>query len=130
MVIDASALLALMLREPEAERIARAIAADPRRLASSFTVLESGIVVEARKGESGGRELDLLIHRTGLESVSFTASQSEVARDAWRRYGKGRSAADLNIGDCCAYALSRVSGEPLLFRGDDFAKTDVTPAVY
>jgi ribonuclease VapC len=130
MVLDTSALLAILFKEPEAERIAQAIAADPRRLASAFTVLESGIVVEARKGESGGRELDILMHRMGLECVPLTASQAEVARDAWRRYGKGRHAADLNIGDCCAYALSRISGERLLFKGGDFTRTDVAAVTY
>ena len=130
MILDTSALLALLFHESEAEAIAKAIAADPRRLASAFTVLETGIVAEARKGEAGGRELDLLLHRIGLECVPFTASHGEVARDAWRRFGKGRHPANLNIGDCCAYALSRISGEPLLFKGEDFARTDVIRAAY
>ena len=130
MVIDTSALLAMLFQEPDADRIAQAVANDPRRLASAFTVLEAGIVVEARKGEAGGRELDLLIHRIGLESVPVTGSIGEVARDAWRRFGKGRHFAHLNIGDCCAYALSRVSGEPLLFKGADFAGTDVIAAPF
>jgi ribonuclease VapC len=130
MVLDTSALLAVLFREPEAEPIARAIASDPRRLASAFTVLETGIVVEARKGEVGGRELDLLLHQIGLECVPLTESHAEVARDAWRKFGRGRHPANLNIGDCCAYALARVSGESLLFRGDDFAKTDVLRAPY
>lgn len=111
-----------------ADRIAQAIAADSRRLACSFTVLESGIVAEARKGEAGGRELDLLLHRIQLESIPLTASHVEIARDAWRKFGKGKHSANLNFGDCCAYALARVSGEPLLFSGDDFTRTDV-PAV-
>lgn len=125
MVVDTSALLAVLFQEAEADRIARAIASDPRRLASAFTVLETAIVVEARKGEPGGRELDLLLHRIGLESVPLTASHVEVARDAWRRFGRGKHPANLNIGDCCAYALARVSGEAMLFKGDDFGKTDV-----
>ena len=102
MVVDGSALLALLFGEPEAERIARSLASDPRRLATAFTVLEAAIVVEARKGESGGRELDLLLHRMALESVPLTASHVEVARDAWRRFGGGKHPANLNIGDCCA----------------------------
>ena len=130
MVVDTSALLAVLFNEPEAEAIARAIASDPRRLASAFTLLETGIVVEARKGESGGRELDLLLHRIGLECVPLTASLGEVARDAWRRFGRGKHPANLNIGDCCSYALARVSGEPLLFKGDDFGRTDVAAAAY
>ena len=130
MVLDTSALLAVLFQEPEAEAIAQAIAHDPRRLACAFSVLETGIVVEARKGESGGRELDLLLHRIGLECVPLTASLGEVARDAWRRFGKGKHPAGLNIGDCCAYALARISGEPLLFKGDDFSKTDILRAAY
>jgi ribonuclease VapC len=130
MVVDSSALLAILFEEPEAARIAGTVEADPRRLASAFTLLETAIVVEARKGETGGREFDLLIHRIGLESVPLTASQAEVAREAWRRFGKGRHAANLNIGDCCAYALSRISGEPMLFKGNDFAKTDVAKVEY
>jgi ribonuclease VapC len=130
MVVDTSALLAVLFHEPEADRIARSIASDPRRLASAFTVLETGMVVEARKGEAGGRELDLLLHRVELESVPLTASHVEVARDAWRRFGRGKHVANLNIGDCCAYALARVSGGPMLFKGDDFAKTDVARVKY
>jgi ribonuclease VapC len=130
MVLDTSALLAVLFQEPEADRIARAVANDPRRLASAFTVLETGIVVEARKGEAGGRELDVLLHRIGLESVPLTGSHTELAMEAWRKFGKGRHAANLNIGDCCAYALSRVSGEPLLFKGGDFSRTDVIAARY
>src|SRR5271169_6269508 len=130
MVVDTSALLAVLFAEPEADRIARSIAADPRRLASAFTVLEAAMVVEARKGEAGGRELDLLLHRIDLESVPLTASHVEVAMDAWRRFGRGKHPANLNIGDCCAYALARVSGEPMLFKGDDFARTDVARVEY
>jgi ribonuclease VapC len=130
MVVDTSALLAVLFGEPEAERIAQSITSDPRRLASAFTVLETSIVVEARKGEPGGRELDLLLHRIDLESVPLTASHVEVARDAWRRFGRGHHRANLNIGDCCTYALARISGEPVLFKGDDFAQTDAVRVEY
>ena len=130
MVVDTSALLAVLFQEAEASRIARAMVSDPRRLACAFTVLETAIVVEARKGEAGGRELDLLLHRIGLESVPLTASHVEVARDAWRKFGRGVHPANLNIGDCCAYALARVSGEPMLFKGNDFGKTDVSRVEY
>jgi ribonuclease VapC len=125
MVIDSSAILAVLFEEAGANRIAHLIASDPRRLSSAFTVLEAAIVAEARKGEAGGRELDLLLHRIGLESIPLTASHVEVAREAWRRYGKGKHPAGLNIGDCFAYALARISGEPLLCTGDDFPQTDV-----
>lgn len=128
MIIDTSALVAILLGEPEAEAFARAIARDPHRAVSTFTVLETGIVIEAKKGDHGGRELDMLLHQAGIEIVPLTAEQVEVARIAWRKFGKGRHAAGLNIGDCCSYALSKCSGEPLLFKGDDFSQTDVEAA--
>jgi len=125
MVIDSSALVTLLLREEEAERLARAIAADPRRLISVFNWLETAIVIEAKKGEAGARELDLLLHRVQIEIVAMNPDQSEIARTAWRVYGKGNHPAGLNIGDCCAYALAKYSGEPLLFKGADFSQTDI-----
>ena len=125
MVIDASALIAILLGEPDAEAFAVAIANDPRRLISSFSALEVSIVIESKKGEAGGRELDLLMHRSQIQIVSMDSEQAELARIAWRNYGKGRHPAGLNIGDCCSYALSKFSGEPLLFKGDDFSKTDL-----
>ena len=128
MVIDTSALVAILLGEPDAGVFAGAIAADPKRLISAFTALETSIVIEAKKGEPGGRELDLLIHRAQIEIIAFNPEQVELARSAWRDYGKGRHPAGLNIGDCCSYALAKHAQEPLLFKGDDFAKTDI-PAV-
>lgn len=125
MVIDTSALIAILLGEPEAEALARAIAGDPKRVTSAFTALETGIVIEAKKGEAGGRELDLLLHHARIEIVAMNSDQYETARTAWRTYGKGRHPAGLNIGDCCSYALAKYSGEPLLFKGNDFAQTDV-----
>ena len=128
MVIDTSAILAILLGESEAEEFATKIAAQGHCLVSSFSLLEAGIVIEARKGESGGCELDLLIARSGIECVDLTAEHAELARGAWRRFGKGRHPAALNIGDCCSYALAKVSGEPLLFKGTDFGKTDISSA--
>ncbi len=125
MVIDSSALIAILLGEPEAEALARAIVRDPVRLISTFSALETGIVIEVRKGEAGGREFDLLLHRARIEIVPMNVEQYEIAREAWRIYGKGRHPAGLNIGDCCSYALAKYSGEPLLFKGEDFSKTDV-----
>ena len=129
MVIDTSALIAILFGEPEALSFARAIADESRKLISAFNALETGIVVEARKGEAGGRELDLLMHRAQIEIVAMNADQTELARAAWRKYGKGNHPAGLNIGDCCAYALAKHSGEPLLFKGDDFSKTDIRAAI-
>ena len=125
MVIDTSALIAILFGESEASIFSRTIADDARKLISVFNALETGIVVEARKGEAGGREFDLLLHRAQIEIVAMNADQAEIARTAWRNYGKGNHPASLNIGDCCAYALSKFSGEPLLFKGNDFSKTDV-----
>ena len=129
MVVDTSALIAILFGEPEALCFTRSIADASRRLISAFNALETGIVVEARKGEAGGRELDLLIHRAQLEIVAMNADQAELARGAWRKYGKGNHPAGLNIGDCCAYALAKYSGEPLLFKGNDFSQTDIQAAI-
>jgi ribonuclease VapC len=125
MVIDTSALIAILLNESEADQFANAIALDERRLLSAASALETGIVIEARKGPAGGRELDLLLHRARIEIVPLTAAQVDIARGAWRRFGRGNHQAGLNFGDCCAYALSKSSGEPLLFKGQDFALTDI-----
>lgn len=130
MTIDTSALIAILLLEPEAERMANAIAADPKRLVSAISALEAGIVIEAKKGEPGGRELDLLLHRIGADIVALEVRQFELARAAWRSFGKGRHPAGLNIGDCCSYALSQFSGEPLLFKGNDFTQTDIARVAY
>ena len=125
MVIDSSAILALLFNEPEADDIEVAIDEDPTRLMSVASGLEAAIVVEARLGAAGGREFDLLLHKARIELVAVTSEQMEVGRTAWRRFGRGRHEANLNFGDCFSYALAAVSGEPLLFKGDDFSKTDV-----
>jgi len=125
MVIDTSALLAIFLAEPERKQFLELITRSPTRLISASNVLETGIVLEARRGEAAGREFDLFVVRANLEVVSVDAEQVEVARSAWRKYGKGRHAAALNFGDCFAYALSKCSGEALLAKGADFSQTDV-----
>lgn len=125
MVIDTSAVSAILLGEAEATRFAEAIELASLRLMSAATLLEATMVIETRKGEAGGRELDLLIHRAGIEIVAVDPEQAEVARTAWRRFGKGRHPAALNYGDCFAYALAKVTASPLLYKGSDFAKTDL-----
>lgn len=125
MVIDTSALVAVLFDEPERDDFVRRIATDARRLISSVNLVEISIVVEARYGEAAGRELDLFLHRAGVETIAVDAHQAELARAAWRRYGKGRHPAGLNFGDVFAYALARASGEGLLFKGDDFSRTDI-----
>lgn len=125
MVIDTSALTAILLDEPEAEQFEIAVEADPTRLMSAASVLETSMVVETRLGEAGGRELDLLLHKARIDVVAVDAGQLEWARHAFRTFGKGRHQARLNFGDCFSYALAKTSGESLLFKGDDFAQTDV-----
>jgi ribonuclease VapC len=129
MVMDTSALLAVLLDETEAVVFAAAIANDTRRLLSAVSALEASIVIEARKGPDGRHELDLLLHRIGAIIVPFNQAQFEIARDAWTRFGKGNHPAGLNFGDCCSYALSKTSNEPLLFKGNDFSQTDVAKVV-
>jgi len=126
MVIDTSVVAALLFGEPEAEAFAAAIDADPVRLMSSASVLEAGLVIGSELGEAGERELDLLLARSGISVVAFNEEQLPLARDAWRRFGKGRHPAALNFGDCFSYALSKATGEPLLFKGRDFSRTDVS----
>ena len=125
MVIDSSALLAILLAESESEACMRAIADDPRRLVSALSALEAAIVIHARKGPAGVRELDLLLHAARLTIVSFDADQVLLARAAYETYGRGQHPAALNLGDCCSYALARSSGEPLLFKGQDFSQANV-----
>jgi len=128
MVIDTSALVAVLLNEPGAPRISEAIELASVRLLSVANFLEAAMIIESRKGEAGGRELDLALYRATIEVVPVDQDQAEIARLAWRRYGKGRHAAGLNYGDCFAYALARQRRLPLLFRGDDFARTDIPRA--
>lgn len=125
MVIDTSAIVAIALDESDAAELEVRIADDPLRLISAATVLEATIVLETRLGDAGGREFDLWLLKIGAEIVPVDAEQADAARRAWRRYGKGRHAAALNYGDCFSYALALTRGEPLLFKGEDFAKTDV-----
>ena len=115
MVIDTSAIVAILCNEPAARELEQAIAADSVRLMSSASLLEASIVAEARYGDEGGRELDLLVYKAHIDVIAFSAEQVEIARAAFRRFGKGRHAARLNFGDCFAYALAREAGEPLLF---------------
>ena len=128
MVIDTSAIVAIALNEPDAAELEVRIADDPVRLISAATVLEATIVLETRLSDSGGREFDLWLLKIGAEVIPVDAEQADAARRAWRRYGRGRHAAALNYGDCFSYALAMTRGEPLLFKGDDFAMTDVNRA--
>ena len=125
MVIDTSALAAIFFHEPERDAFRNAIVAASSRLISAATVLEAGMVIEGRKGGGAGREFDLFIVRAHIKIVPIDAELADLARSAWRKYGKGRHPAGLNFGDCFSYALAKSSGEPLLAKGGDFALTDV-----
>lgn len=129
MIVDSSALLAVLYREPDAELFQDAIlTAAPCRM-SVANLLEVSIVVESRGGAEAALELDAFLERAEIQPASVTAEHLVAARQAWRRYGKGRHPAALNFGDCFAYALARVAGEPLLFKGHDFAHTDIAAAL-
>ena len=125
MVIDTSALAAIFFGEPERDAFRAAILAADARLISAATVLEAGIVIEGRRGEGAGRELDLFTLRANFQIIAVDTEQAELARSAWRRYGKGRHPASLNFGDCFVYALALATGEPILAKGTDFGRTDV-----
>ncbi|MDE0389215.1 MAG: type II toxin-antitoxin system VapC family toxin [Rhodospirillales bacterium] len=128
MIIDSSAILAILFEEPDAERFEDAIAdAWPRRM-SAVALLEAAMVVEGRGGAGAGDALDALLKRAKIKLEPVTQEHVDVARQAWRRFGKGNHPAALNFGDCFAYALAEVTGEPLLFKGEDFALTDIDAA--
>ena len=128
MIVDTSALVAILLDEPDAEKLSAAIAANTPRIISAVSVLEASIVIESKKGEAGLALLDELLNLAQFEIVAFDDAQQQLARVAYRRYGKGRHPAGLNFGDCCAYALAKVRNEALLFKGNDFNLTDITAA--
>lgn len=128
MVVDSSALSALLFGEEGSERFAAGLASPGRKYMSALNRLETAIVVEARKGEAGAKALSALLAHAGIEVLPFDSGQAEIALDAWRRYGKGRHPAGLNLGDCAAYALASTLNQALLFKGDDFTKTDIAEA--
>jgi ribonuclease VapC len=129
MVVDTSALVAILFAEPDAERFARALGDAPVRLLSAVTRVALSFVIEGRKGESGRADLELLLRDGGFDIVGVTPQQAEIAIEAFRRFGKGRHRAGLNIGDCFSYALAVTADHPLLFKGNDFSYTDIRPAL-
>ena len=128
MIVDTSAVLAVLFAEREAERYDEAIAEAPRCRMSVVNFLEAAIVIESRGGTAAGRELDAFLGEAMIELAPVTPDHAHTALRAWRRFGKGNHPAGLNLGDCFAYALAEATGEPLLFKGRDFALTDVNPA--
>ena len=129
MVIDTSALLAILYDEPDARRYADAIAAAERRLISAATLLETAIVVDNQAGPAAGRQLDALVERARITMVPVGEDHVRIARQAYLDFGKGNHPAGLDFGDCFSYALSQAAGEPLLYKGDDFARTDAKAAL-
>jgi ribonuclease VapC len=130
MIVDTSVIIAILKKEPERDRLLEAIATADHPRMSAANVLECGIVAESMAGGAGAHDLDLLLFRLGIDIVAFTPDQTAIARKAHREFGKRRHRAGLNLGDCIAYALARDTGEPLLFRGNDFSRTDVVAAEY
>ncbi len=129
MILDTSAVLAILFQEDDAKAYARAISEAESRRISAVSFVEAAIVVEAQTREGGSRQFDAFFRRAGIVIEPVTEEQAHVARQAYSDFGKGRHPAALNFGDCFAYALAKVTGEPLLFKGQDFKKTDVQAAV-
>ncbi len=125
MVIDTSALLAILQNEPERRKFNEAIEAAETRSMSTASFLETSMIVESRYGADGVRDLDLLIAKAKVSLVPVDEDQAHLARQGFQKYGKGRHPAGLNYGDCFSYALARSLELPLLFKGNDFSQTDV-----
>ena len=128
MVIDTSAIIAILFEEPERARFAASIEGAAVRLLSAATFVEATFVVEGRKGRPAERMVDRFVEEGEIEVLPVTIEHAQLACAAFRSFGKGRHAAGLNLGDYFAYALAKASGEPLLFKGDDFSKTDIVRA--
>jgi ribonuclease VapC len=128
--VDSSAIIAILLQESDALRIANAIAASPDCAVPASCMLEVSIVMQTRARDEGERAFDLLLARYPMRVIPFTAGQTRMARDAFRRFGKGRHSAGLTFGDCMAYAAAKETGEDLLFKGTDFGQTDIAVAAY
>jgi len=130
MIVDSSVLVAILMVEPEARRLTTAIEGSTVCRLPASCLVETSILMLSRRGEDGVRDFDLYLARSRMEIVPLTESQAGLARDAFRRFGKGRHPAKLNFGDCMAYAVAKETGDELLFKGDDFSQTDVVAALY
>ncbi|MBE9194443.1 type II toxin-antitoxin system VapC family toxin [Synechocystis sp. LEGE 06083] len=129
MVIDTSALVCIFLAEPEAEFYARLLADLSEKVISAANWFETMMVVSSRLGEIGVQEIEQLLELTSIKIIAVDGKMAQIAFDAWLTYGKGRHPAGLNFGNCFAYALAKSRDEALLFKGDDFSKTDLTSAI-
>jgi ribonuclease VapC len=129
MIVDSSAVLAIVFGEPGFEEFAKAIANDSAPKLSAASFVEVSIVAEQRESDRAVRHADFFFQSSGMVIEPVTVEQAMLARDGFSRFGKGRHPANLNFGDCFSYALAKAMGEPLLFKGDDFRHTDVEPAI-
>jgi ribonuclease VapC len=128
MIVDTSAIVAILFNETDARIYAQAIARADTCRVSAATFVETAIVIESQTKDSGSRQLDAFFRRAGITIEPVTEEHAHLARQAFTDYGKGRHPAGLNYGDCFSYALAKATGEPLLFKGKDFAKTDLVAA--
>ncbi|MYE47423.1 MAG: type II toxin-antitoxin system VapC family toxin [Chloroflexi bacterium] len=128
MIVDTSAIIAILFGEADSDHYDRAIAAAPNCHMSVANFIEATIVLESREGIGAGHEFDAYLEESGIELVPVTVEQARAARRAWQRFGRGNHPAALNLGDCFAYALAEATGEPLLYKGEDFALTDIPAA--
>ena len=128
-VIDSSALVAILRDEPERRSFIDAIVDHGEPRISAATYVEASMVMELRLGDRGGREIDVLMEDVSIAIVPVDQAQAKIAREAFRRFGKGRHRAALNFGDCFVYALAKTLDAPVLFKGDDFALTDLKHAL-
>ncbi len=129
MIIDSSAFVAVALEEADADRLLETMAGAARRRVSAATWLESCIIIESKRKSAVIARFESVLARLRTEIVPVTIEQAAAARVAYQRFGRGNHPAKLNYGDCFAYALAKVTGEPLLFKGSDFRQTDITPAL-
>jgi ribonuclease VapC len=125
MIVDTSALAAILFGEPEADQYTQLIHDADRCLISAGNFLELTMVIEGQLGAEAGRQCDTFLRRAGIAIEPFTVEQAHIARQAFLDFGKGRHPAGLNLGDCFAYALAKSTAEPLQFKGEDFRKTDL-----
>lgn len=129
MIVDASALLAVLLEEPEKDTFRDRMLLAEALSMSPINYLEASVRADDQRHPAKGAELDNLMGEFGIKIATVTAEQAHLAREAYQRFGKGNHPAKLNLGDCFAYALSKARGEPLLFKGNDFGLTDVEAAL-
>lgn len=129
MIVDSSALIAVLQNEPDAARYTAALAASQVRRIGAPTLLEVCMVIGGRRGPDAIADVNDLVHTSRIEILAFTPEAGRVAVDAFLRFGKGRHKAALNFGDCISYAMAKIEAMPLLFKGDDFRLTDIQPAL-